>query len=206
LSAYLIADVRVVNRQKFDAARASIRALVESHGGVFLARGQEPEVVQGGWHPQRMMLVEFPSYARVEGLLAAPEFARMRDALVNMAMFDIVVAHGLAASVYAASHPAPVYAVSDMRIVNRAAFEEYRVQIHRAMREHQGRYLVLTDTLTTIAGNWTPPHLTVMEFPSRAIAMAAYTASRYQEARERGNNAAMIDMVLLSGGAIEPVA
>jgi uncharacterized protein (DUF1330 family) len=200
LSAYLIADVRVVSRQKFELARAPIRAFLESHGGVYLAHGQEPEVVQGGWHPQRMMLVEFPSRESVDGMFATREYGEMRDALVNMAMFDIVVANGITASRHAREHPAPVYAVSDMRIVNRTGFEDYRVQIHRAMREHQGRYLVLTDLPTTVAGNWTPPHLAIMEFPSRDMAMAAYTASRYKEARERGNNAAMIDMVLLTGG------
>ncbi|MFN0159963.1 MAG: DUF1330 domain-containing protein [Burkholderiales bacterium] len=206
MSAYLIADVRVVNRQKFDLARAPIRAFLESHGGVYLAHGQEPEVVQGGWHPQRMMLVEFPSRESVDGMFATREFGEMRDTLVNMAMFDIVVVDGITASRYAGEHPAPVYAVSDMRIVNRAVFDDYRVQIHRAMREHQGRYLVLTDEPTTVAGNWTPPHLTIMEFPSRGVAIAAYTASRYQEARERGNNAAMIDMVLLAGGPVVAAA
>ena len=69
----------------------------------------------------------------------------------------------------------------------------------QAVRENQGRYLAVCDRVRTVAGNWAPELVTIMEFPTREQALTAHTASGYEATRQRGNNAAMIDMVILSG-------
>ena len=201
MTALVISDARIVNQQKYDEYRLALRSLLERHGARFLAHGQEPEVVQGGWHPPRMSLIEFPSRDAVTALAATDEYQAMQHTLANSAMMDMIVVDGVGPSMYAGTEAAPAYAVADTRIVNRQAFEEYRVSIHAAMRVHRGRYLALTDQITTVAGNWAPPYLTVMEFPDRKAALDAHSASRYQELRDLINNAAMIEMVLLIGGA-----
>jgi uncharacterized protein (DUF1330 family) len=195
----MIADVRIVNRQKFEAVTPSMRLLAERHHGRFLAVGEKPEVVQGGWHPEFMMLVEFADRAAAEAMLGSPGFAALSDRSVNHAMFDIVLADGISPSQFGGRAAAPLFAVADTRIVNRPAFEEYKAEVHKSMREQGGRYLVLSDQVTTIAGNWAPSHLTVMEFETRELGYAAHNGAQYREARDRGNNAAMFDVVALPG-------
>ena len=201
MPAFLIADIRVINRDKYDEYRRLFRACVKRHHGRFLARGQEPEIVQGGWHPPRILLCEFDQRTDVDALVASAEYRELEVMRGNCGMFDIVVVDGIAKSRFAGRGAHPVYAIADTRIINRSAFEEHRTRIDRGVREHKGRYLALNDTITTIAGNWAPTFLSIMEFPSRAQAMAAHTASGYQELRDLVNNIAMIDMVLLSGQA-----
>ena len=203
LPAFLIADVRVINREKYDEYRVMFRSCVKRHGGRFLARGQEPEVVQGGWHPPRMLLVEFASGADADAMIASEEYRALEVMRGNRAMFDIVVAQGVDASRYSRSLDAPVFAIADARIVNRPAFEDFRKAIDAAVRRHKGRYLVVTDKAATVAGNWAPTFLSVMEFPSRELALRAHTSAGYQKVRDLGNNAAMIDMVLLSGASAD---
>ena len=199
MSAYLIADVHVINRDKYDEYRRALREAIRRHGGRYLARGQAPEVVQGGWAPLRMFMVEFEQRADADALIASDEYARLAEMRANRAMLDMVLVDGVAASRHAGAGAAPVYAVADTRIVNRPAFEEYKAAIHEAIRSHHGHYLVLSEQVTTVAGNWAPQLLTVLEFPDRQAAIDAHTASRYQDLRDLINNTAMIDMVLLSG-------
>lgn len=199
MPAFLIADIRVINRDKYEEYRVKFRACVKRHHGAFLAGGQEPQVVQGGWHPPRMLVVEFAQRADATAMIASEEYRALEVERGNCAMFDIIIAEGLSASRYVGHKLAPVLAIADTRIVNRLAFEEFRKDIDQAVREHQGRYLAVCDQVRTVAGNWAPALLSIMEFPTREQAMTAHTASGYEETRERGNNAAMIDMVILSG-------
>lgn len=206
MTAFLIADVRVINRDKYDEYRRLFRACVGRHAGRFLARGQEPEVVQGGWHPPRMLLVEFESMVAVQAMLDSVEYKALEDMRGNRAMFDIIVAEGIGPSRYGGVETAPAYAIADTRIVNRPAFEEFRQRVDAPVRSRGGRYLVLTETVRTVAGNWSPGFVSVMEFPSRGAARSAYIDSGYDAARDLGNNAAMIDMVLLTGEAADEPA
>ena len=63
MAAYLLADVPP---EDIEAYRASgylenARATAEAHGGEYLARGGATEVLEGGWEPDRMVIVRFPS-------------------------------------------------------------------------------------------------------------------------------------------------
>jgi len=199
MPAFLIADIRVINRDKYEEYRVKFRACVKRHHGTFVAGGQEAHVVQGGWHPPRMLVVEFAHRADAAAMLASDEYRALEVERGNCAMFDIIIVDGISASRYVGREAAPVLAIADTRIVNRPAFEEFSKSIDQAVREHQGRYMAACDQVRTVAGNWAPALLTIMEFPTRELALTAHTASGYEAIRERGNNAAMIDMVILAG-------
>lgn len=198
LPAFLVADVRVINFDKYEEYRSRFRACVQRHRGTIVAGGQVPQVVQGGWYPPRMLVVEFARRADAAAMIASAEYRTLEVERGNCAMFDMILTDGLATSRYAGREPAPVLAIADTRIVNRPAFEAFSRGIDQAVREHQGRYLAVCDRVRTLAGNWAPELLTIMEFPSREQALTAHTASGYEATRERGNNAAMIDMVILA--------
>jgi uncharacterized protein (DUF1330 family) len=199
MPAFLIADIRVINRDKYEEYRLKFRACVKRHHGTFVAGGQEPEVVQGGWHPPRMLLVEFARRADAGAMIESDEYRELEVERGNCAMFDIVIVNGISSSHFIGREAAPVIAIADTRIVNRPVFEEFRKSIDVAVRAHKGRYMAFSDEVRTVAGNWAPTLLSIMEFPTRELALTAHTASGYEEARDRGNNAAMIDMVILAG-------
>ncbi len=199
MPAFLIADIRVVNFDKYEEYRARFRACVKRYHGTFVAGGQEPQVVQGGWYPPRMLVVEFARRADALAMIDSDEYRALEVERGNCAMFDMIIVDGVAACRYVGRKTAPVLAIADTRIVNRPAFAEFRKGIDQAVRENQGRYLAVCDRVRTVAGNWAPELVTIMEFPTREQALTAHTASGYEATRQRGNNAAMIDMVILSG-------
>ena len=203
MPAFLIADVRIINREKYNDYRLKFRACVARHGGRFLARGQEPEIILGGWHPPRILLVEFASGEAAQAMMDSQEYRDLEVQRGNCAMFDIVIVEGRAASSFAGNGAAPAYAIADARIVNRASFDAYRESLDAAVAANGGHFLAQTEAVSTVAGNWAPSFIAILEFPDRDSAAAAWAAPDYREARDAASNAAMIDMVLLTGGGAE---
>ena len=199
MPSFLIADIRVINREKYNEYRVQFRACVQRHGGRFLARGQEPEVVQGGWQSPRMVLVEFGSFEAAHAMMPSQAYRALEVARANCAMFDIVIVDGLDTSQFSRCKSRPTYALVDARIINRTAFEAYRERMDLAVRANSGRYLAVTEQVHTVAGNWAPTFLAILEFPSRKQAGGTYAMPDHEAVRNLGTNAAMIDVILLSG-------
>ena len=49
-------------------------ALVAKHGGRFIVRGPEVEVLEGNYDGRRLVIIEFPSMEHVEAFHRAPEY------------------------------------------------------------------------------------------------------------------------------------
>jgi uncharacterized protein (DUF1330 family) len=59
MPAYLIADIEVNDPETYARYRELSTASVQRHGGRFLVRGGEHEVVEGDWQPKRLVIIEF---------------------------------------------------------------------------------------------------------------------------------------------------
>jgi uncharacterized protein (DUF1330 family) len=51
---------------------------IAQYGGRFVARGGSIEVLEGDWHPTRLVLVEFPSAERARAWWNSPEYAEAK--------------------------------------------------------------------------------------------------------------------------------
>ncbi len=74
MSVYLIATVRVDDPETYKKYTAKTPALIEKHGGRFLARGGAVEAVEGEPFVDRMVLVEFPSREHFDAFHGSPEY------------------------------------------------------------------------------------------------------------------------------------
>lgn len=197
--AFLIADIRVINEQKFGDYWLAMGVAIEAHGGRFLALGQEPKVIEGGWSPSRMSIAEFPDAESARGFHASSQYRDACQLSHNCAMVDLVLAGGIKPARHTGAATAPAYAVADTRVVNRARFEELSQSINDAVHAYHGRHLVWSDQVQTVEGNWAPTLLTLLEFPDYAAALEIYASSAYRQTHQLLSNAAMIDLLLLRG-------
>ena len=74
MPAYIIADIEVTDPKAFEEYRLKIPALIEKHGGRYLARGGAVEVLEGSWVPARAVILEFPDMAALKRFWDAPEY------------------------------------------------------------------------------------------------------------------------------------
>ena len=63
MAAYLIIDLDVHEAEEYRASGygQAVSALVERHGGRYLAAGGPHTVLEGDWEPTRLGIIEFPS-------------------------------------------------------------------------------------------------------------------------------------------------
>lgn len=83
MSVYMIIESRVKAPEKYQQYIARVPEIVARHGGRYLARGSQITPLLGGWTPERMILLEFPSEAHIHQWLSCPEYqavAPLREA------------------------------------------------------------------------------------------------------------------------------
>lgn len=73
MSAYLILDFAIRDLAGFLPYAQAIPAFIEKHGGRYIVRGVEPEVMEGDWTPERVVVLGFPSRDAARAFLADPD-------------------------------------------------------------------------------------------------------------------------------------
>lgn len=75
MPAYVISEVEVRDPTAMEAYRTHAAKTIAQYGGRYLARGGAAEVVEGGPPPKTIIVVEFPTMARLREWYASPEYA-----------------------------------------------------------------------------------------------------------------------------------
>lgn len=79
---YVIADIEVHDLDTYERYKALVPDSIRPYGVHFLARGGAVEVLEGGWQPKRVVVIEFPSVERAKEWYASAgyqEAARIRQ-------------------------------------------------------------------------------------------------------------------------------
>lgn len=92
MTAYVISEVEVLDEEQGRRYRELAAESIARYDGRYLVRGAEPEVPEGDWPPaQRVVVVEFPSMARLREWYHSPEYAEAlrirRTALTRRLLF-----------------------------------------------------------------------------------------------------------------------
>ena len=75
MSAYVIAEIDVVDPAAYEEYRKQVLAVVTKYGGKFIVRGGKIDVLEGGWSPKRLVVLEFESATRAREWYDSPEYA-----------------------------------------------------------------------------------------------------------------------------------
>ena len=95
MSAYLIVDTVLSEPDRYEAYKDKVPGLVEKHGGEYLVRGGEFEVIEGNWQPNRLVLFRFPDRQVIHNLLNEPDYQPLKELRHQVATSNIVAVDGL---------------------------------------------------------------------------------------------------------------
>ena len=95
MAAYVVVDVERTDLER--AARYSEMSgpSVERHGGRFLARGGAISVLEGGWQPQRLVVIEFESADAAQAWYDSEDYRAARAVRRDAGNWRMVVVDGL---------------------------------------------------------------------------------------------------------------
>jgi uncharacterized protein (DUF1330 family) len=94
VTAYLIIDLEVHDPAGFQKYREGVGAFIAKHGGEYLVRGGEFEVIEGDWQPHRLVLFRFPNRQAIRNFFADPDYAGLKDIRLRSAKTIAVAVDG----------------------------------------------------------------------------------------------------------------
>jgi uncharacterized protein (DUF1330 family) len=96
MPAYVIACVKDAwDQDKLVAYREGNTDAVARHGGSFVARGGRQEILEGGYEPKRVVIIEFPDLEAARGWYESDEYAPLRALRQSASETDIFVVEGV---------------------------------------------------------------------------------------------------------------
>ncbi|MEE2760131.1 MAG: DUF1330 domain-containing protein [Pseudomonadota bacterium] len=78
MTAYLLVDLDVQDKEGFERYKNEVPALIAKHGGEYLIRGGEFEVIEGDWQPSRLVLFSFPDRGAIRAFFDDPSYAELK--------------------------------------------------------------------------------------------------------------------------------
>lgn len=94
MSVYIIVDLDVTDPEKFAKYREQVPPLIEAYGGKYIVRGGEHEVLEGGWNPNRLVVLEFESAAAAKKFWESDDYAPVKKMRHESAQSNIVLVEG----------------------------------------------------------------------------------------------------------------
>jgi uncharacterized protein (DUF1330 family) len=96
MPAYVIASVtKAWDHDKLVEYRERNTDAVAGHGGRFVARGGQQEVLEGDYAPVRVVVIEFPDLDAARGWYESDDYAPLRELRRSASDTDIFVVEGV---------------------------------------------------------------------------------------------------------------
>jgi uncharacterized protein (DUF1330 family) len=94
MAAYVIVEMETTDPVAIEQYRRLAGASVAKHGGRFIVRGGKLEFLEGGWEPERIVVLEFPDAAQAKTWWSSPEYAAARHVRNTAARTRMILVEG----------------------------------------------------------------------------------------------------------------
>jgi len=96
VTVYAIAQLRFTDRAAYDRYRARFMGVFSRYAGTLLAADEAPQVVEGRWDHEKVVLMSFPDEAAFRSWAELPEYQRISQDRDAGADAVVLLAKGLA--------------------------------------------------------------------------------------------------------------
>jgi uncharacterized protein (DUF1330 family) len=92
MPAYVIVETEIHDPEQYSQYQAASPDAVHAGGGQFVVRGGELAVLEGDWHPSRLVILEFPDLEAAKSWYESPKYQearRLREGAANLCMVAV---------------------------------------------------------------------------------------------------------------------
>ena len=94
MAAYVIVDVDTSDPQIYEDYKRMAQEAVAQYGGRYLARGGKMQLLEGGWKPTRLVILEFPSFERARDWWDSEVYGPAKELRQSISRTDMVLLDG----------------------------------------------------------------------------------------------------------------
>ena len=95
MSVYLVVDITVHDSERYKEYVNQVPPFIEKHQGVYRVRGGKTEIKEGNWHPQRLVVIEFPTKQQANAFLNDPDYQPVAAIRHETATTHMVLVEGV---------------------------------------------------------------------------------------------------------------
>ena len=95
MTAYVLVDCEVSDAGRYERYKQLAPPAIAKFGGRYLVRGGATEVLEGGWVPRRIVVLEFPSVDAARRFYDSPEYRAAREVRQGAAQMNMILVEGL---------------------------------------------------------------------------------------------------------------
>jgi uncharacterized protein (DUF1330 family) len=95
MAAYVIVDLDVKDHAALEGYRRAVPGTLEKYGGRFLVRGGATDVLEGDWHPKRVVLLEFPTMDALKRWYHSEEYKPLITLRQRHSTGDLIAVEGV---------------------------------------------------------------------------------------------------------------
>lgn len=77
MTVYALAQLTITDRARYDRYRDGFMETLQPFGGWLLAGDEAPELIEGEWSRDKVVLIAFESRERFQAWAASPEYLRI---------------------------------------------------------------------------------------------------------------------------------
>ena len=92
---YAIAQLTIHDRDRYLRYAARFMPVLGAYNGRLLAADDQPQVLEGDWPRERVVMVEFPDAASLDRWISSPEYKALAAERQAAADAVILVVHGI---------------------------------------------------------------------------------------------------------------
>jgi uncharacterized protein (DUF1330 family) len=95
MSAFIIVEVEVLDKQRYETYKQMVPPSLEAYGGKFLVRGGSVETLEGEWSPKRLVILEFSSMEEAKAWWESQEYSEAKAVRQASANTQMILAEGV---------------------------------------------------------------------------------------------------------------
>ena len=96
MPAYVINDMEVTNPELLVEYKKLSAPTVQQFGGRFIARGGRMVALEGDWNPERVVILEFPTFEQAKSWAESAEYAPAKLLRQRASKSKLIVIEGVA--------------------------------------------------------------------------------------------------------------
>lgn len=95
MPSYIIVDVSIKNAEAYEAYKKLTPGSLQPYEGKFIVRGGATETLEGGWQPERIVVLEFPDAEKARQWWASAEYAPAKEIRQANSETKMILVEGL---------------------------------------------------------------------------------------------------------------
>ena len=95
MSAFVMANLTVTNKEKFEIYRSGVSTTIEKYEGRYVVRGGEVEVLEGNWSPDRFVLIEFPNIEKAREWYYSSDYSDLKTMRIESTSSSVLIVDGV---------------------------------------------------------------------------------------------------------------